>query len=120
MAQAYEITVILRPEGTDEQIKQHVTRVEEQVRKEGGALTATESWGRRRLAFPLKKQREGVYILLRAELDGPTVQRVQRALRLDDQVLRAMIIAADEASTGQAVPARGVTPIPAAREEWTR
>lgn len=101
MAQ-YEITLILRPEGTEEQLKQTVARAEELITKEGGTITATEAWGRRRLTFTLKKQREGVYFLLRAQGEPTAMDRLKRAFRLEESILRVMIVRLDEAAAAAA------------------
>ena len=111
----YEIVLILRPEGTEEQLKQAVARVEELIKKEGGAVTATEPWGRRRLAFPIKKQREGVYYLLRANADPLAIDRLKRSLRLEEAIVRVMIVRAT-LETPMTAPARSVTL--GARPEW--
>ena len=92
MVHHFEITLILRPEGTEEHVKQALARVEQVIRKEQGVITATESWGRRRLAFPLKKQREGVYYLLRVTAEPSAVDRFKRAFRLEDAIVRVMVI----------------------------
>ena len=107
MAQ-YEITLILRPEGMEEQLKQTVARAGELITKEGGAITATEAWGRRRLTFTLKKQREGVYFLLRVQGEPEAMDRLKRAFRLEETILRVMIVRADDAA---ATVATGAPPL---------
>ena len=97
MAQ-YEITLILRPEGTEEQLKHTVAHAGELITKEGGVITATEAWGRRRLTFTLKKQREGVFFLLRVQGEPAAMDRLKRAFRLEEIILRVMIVRVDDAA----------------------
>src|SRR3989338_9443284 len=107
----YEIVLILRQEGTEEQLKQTVARAEELIKKEGGAITATEPWGRRRLTFTLKKQREGVYYLLKVQGEPPAMDRLKHAFRMEEIILRVMIVRVDPAAAAPAAAA-GAPPYP--------
>ena len=116
MAHPYEIVVILRPEGTEDHVKQLLTKTEELIKKEGCTIATTESWGRRRLAFPIKKQKEGVYYLLKVDAEAPAIDRVKHAFRLDESIIRVMIVRADDALA--VAPARGTVTL-GQRPEWT-
>ena len=117
MTHPYELVLILRPEGTEEQLKTVLSRSEELIKKEGGQVVATEVWGRRRLAFPIKKQREGVYYLLRVALEASTVGRIKQALQLEEAIVRAMLLRSDDEAAAQPmrIPAMAT---PGARDEW--
>src|SRR3989338_3949946 len=91
----YEIVLILRPEGTEEQLKQMLTRAEDLIKKEGGTIPATDPGGSRRVAFAHKKQREGVYFLLRVDGEPAAMDRLKRAFRLEESILRLMTVRAD-------------------------
>jgi ribosomal protein S6 len=86
----YEILLLLDPEQAEARQDEIVARAREQVEKAGGTWQSHDAWGRRRLAYPVAKQAEGVYHLLVFEADGPTLDEVSRVLKIDDAVLRHM------------------------------
>ena len=117
MAHPYEIMLILRPEGTDDHVKQILARAEELIKKEGVAIAANEPWGRRRLATPSQRQREGVYHVFKISAEPAAVARLQRAFRLDESTLRVLIVRAETPTA----TAAGVTAAAAPeREDWAR
>jgi small subunit ribosomal protein S6 len=86
----YEILLLLDPEQAETRQDEIVARAREQVEKSGGTWQSHDAWGRRRLAYPIAKQAEGVYHLLVFDADGPTLDEVSRVLKIDDAVLRHM------------------------------
>jgi len=88
--------MILRPELSEEQMKQLVARVEDAILKAGGQIEQSQAWGRRRLASPIAKHREGVYHLVVFQVDPAAIDRLRRAYRLDEQILRALIVRQDQ------------------------
>ena len=87
-AKEYETIYILRPDIDADSADRLGTRIAEVVTRENGKLTKVESWGRRRLAYDVKKHRRGVYILLKYLGSGRVVSEVERNLRLSDSVLK--------------------------------
>jgi small subunit ribosomal protein S6 len=86
----YEILLLLDPDQAEARQDEIVARAREQVEKGGGTWQSHDAWGRRRLAYPIAKQAEGVYHLLVFDADGPTLDEVSRVLKIDDAVLRHM------------------------------
>jgi len=86
----YEILLMLDPEQADARQDEIVSRAREQIEKGGGTWQSHDVWGRRRLAYPIAKQAEGVYHLIVFEADGSTLDEVSRVLKIDDAVLRHM------------------------------
>jgi small subunit ribosomal protein S6 len=86
----YEILLLLDPDQAEARQEEIVSRAREQVEKSGGTWQSHDAWGRRRLAYPIAKQAEGVYHLIVFEADGPTLDEVSRVLKIDDAVLRHM------------------------------
>lgn len=84
----YETIFILQPNVTRESSESISTRLADVVAREGGKLTRVESWGRRRLAYPVGKQKRGVYVYLRFLGRGGLVSEVERNLRLLDDVIK--------------------------------
>ena len=86
----YEILLLLDPDQAEARQDEIVARTREQVEKSGGTWQSHDAWGRRRLAYPIRKQAEGVYHLVVFDADGPTLDEVSRVLKIDDAVLRHM------------------------------
>ncbi|HZS33585.1 MAG TPA: 30S ribosomal protein S6 [Methylomirabilota bacterium] len=80
--------LILDPRLTDEEIAQLGSRVQEGLVALGGEVLTSEDWGRRRLVFELRKQREGHYVLLQLRATPAIVREYERQLRLNEAVLR--------------------------------
>jgi small subunit ribosomal protein S6 len=87
---SYEILLLLDPEQAEARQDEIVARAREQVEKGGGTWQSHDAWGRRRLAYPIAKQAEGVYHLLVFDAEGATLDEVSRVLKIDDAVLRHM------------------------------
>jgi small subunit ribosomal protein S6 len=78
----------LRPDIDADGAEKIGSRVAEVIARESGRLTKVESWGRRRLAYDIKKHRRGVYLCLKYLGSGKVVSEVERNLRLSDAVLK--------------------------------
>jgi small subunit ribosomal protein S6 len=84
----YETIYILRPDIDADGAEKINTRLSEVVTRESGRLTKVESWGRRRLAYDIGKQRRGVYMYLKYLGGGKVVAEIERNLRLSDGVIK--------------------------------
>ena len=87
-AREYETIYILRPDIDADGAEKLGTRLAEVVTRESGRLTKVESWGRRRLAYDIGKQRRGVYMYLKYLGGGKVVSEIERNLRLFDGVIK--------------------------------
>ena len=87
-AREYETIYILKPDIDADNAERIGTRVADVVSREAGRLTKVESWGRRRLAYDIGKQRRGVYMYLKYLGGGKVVSEIERNLRLADGVLK--------------------------------
>jgi small subunit ribosomal protein S6 len=87
-AREYETIYILKPDIDADGAERVGTRLAEVVGREAGRLTKVESWGRRRLAYDIGKQRRGVYMYLKYLGNGKTVSEIERNLRLTDGVIK--------------------------------
>lgn len=92
----YELVYILQPDLDEQSILAVNERVEQHVASSNGAMTTTELWGRRTLAYPIKKHFEGHYILQRFTLDPDKVTELDRILRLNENVMRYLVLRTDE------------------------
>ena len=86
----YEILLIFDPRPTDEEVAALLTRLGESLKGLGAELGKAESWGKRRLAYDLRKQREGTYAVLECSAEPAAIKEFERQLRLNEQVLRFM------------------------------
>lgn len=87
-AREYETIYILRPDIDADGAEKVSTRIADAITREKGRLTKVELWGRRRLAYPIAKQRRGVYVYVKYIGGGHVVSEVERNLGLADNVLR--------------------------------
>ena len=84
----YETLVILDPRLNEEEVAALLTKVQETLKTLGGELGKAESWGKRRLAYDMRKQREGTYAVLESKAEPATIKEFERQLKLNEQVLR--------------------------------
>jgi small subunit ribosomal protein S6 len=84
----YETIYILRGDVDADTAEKVQARVGEVVARESGKLTKVEAWGRRKLAYPVAKQKKGVYVFVKYVGQGGLVQEVERNLKLQDSVLK--------------------------------
>jgi small subunit ribosomal protein S6 len=103
-AREYETIYILRPDVDTEGAGKVATRVTEVVAREAGMLSKVESWGRRKLAYPVRKYRKGVYLYLRFVGGGALVTELERNFRmLKDSVLKFQTVQLGEVEDVAAV-----------------
>jgi small subunit ribosomal protein S6 len=85
---AYEILVIIDPRPTDEEVAAVLVQLGEQIKGLGAEVTNVENWGKRRLAYDIRKQREGTYGVLTVNAEPAMIKEFERQLRLNEKVLR--------------------------------
>ena len=95
-AREYETIYILRFDIDAEAAERIQARLGDAVTREGGKLVKVETWGRRKLAYPLKKHRRGVYVFLKYVGSGGLVAEVERNLKLQDAVVKYMTVQSAE------------------------
>ena len=88
----YELVCIVQPELDEAAFKGAVERVQGWVTESGGSVDKVDVWGRRRLAYPIRKQREGQYVLLNLTLEPKTTGDLERNIRFLEPVMRHMLV----------------------------
>ena len=88
----YEMMYILRPDIPEEQVQQEVTRYREFLEQYNAQDINIKIWGKRRLAYPIGKFQDGIYVLVNYTADGKQVAPLERAMRLSEQVIRYMTL----------------------------
>lgn len=92
----YEEIFIVRPDVTDDDVGKLITQMEGVVSGAGGKVEKVDRMGRRRLAYRVKKNREGTYVLFTLEGSGETVKELERRLKVTDAVIKFMTVRIDE------------------------
>ena len=93
----YEIMFIAAPNTADDELRKLTSQLETVVADQGGQVTKTDLWGRRKLAYRIGKFDEGVYTFVHLEGSGKEIAEVERRLRVTDFVIRHMTVRTDEA-----------------------
>jgi len=91
----YEVMVILDPELEERTVAPSLDTFLNVVRQDGGTVGKVDIWGRRRLAFEIKKKTEGIYAILDISCSPAGVQELDRQLNLNEAVLRTKVIRPD-------------------------
>lgn len=87
----YELIVILHPDMDEQNVEANVERIKGWITAAGGNITKQEPWGKRRMAYRIRKQIEGHYVLFQAEMDPATTSDLERNLSLTEQVMRFLL-----------------------------
>lgn len=88
----YETTFIIQPELSDEGVEQMCTRLEGVLEKAGATKLFYDDMGKRRLAYPIRKFQKGHYLTMFYLDEGSACEELERAMRLDDSVLRFLTV----------------------------
>ena len=87
----YEIVFILTPEANEGEVNAAVERVSAFITERGGKVSEHEVWGLRRLAYPINKFMEGIYVLAKFTLDANDVLALDRSLNTSEDVIRHLV-----------------------------
>ena len=89
---SYELVLIVSPEVVDEEMPEFITKLSELVNKVGGSVDEINQWGRRKLAYPIKRSTEGNYLLTKVQMKPAMTKELEANLRLSGKVLRHLLI----------------------------
>lgn len=92
----YEVTYIAHPDLDADAFKQLNDQVQSWIKDGGGQVDKADIWGKRKLAYALKKQKEGQYVLLHTHMQPTTCAQLERQFGLQESVLRFLIVAIEE------------------------
>ena len=92
----YESAVLINATLDDEQIQSQITRIKEVITSNDGEIKEIEDWGRKRLAYPIHKNKIGYYVFFRYEAQNTSVAKLERMFNLDEQLLRYLTLKLDE------------------------
>jgi small subunit ribosomal protein S6 len=105
----YELMLVLRPDAPDERAAAVIDRTTRHVVASGGQIIKVAPWGRRRLAYPIDRYREGSYHIVVFEAPGESILELERSLQITEEVLRYLVTRAikpvkvrrDQSATGE-------------------
>jgi len=93
---SYELVFIVHPEVDEDGLTAVTEKVEGLIKRNGGKVTRIEPWGLRRLAYPIQKQWDGQYVLVRLELESQSVVGLEHDLGLTEQIMRHLVVRVEE------------------------
>ena len=88
----YELMVILDPELDDRTVQPSLERFLKVVTTDGGSVDNVDIWGRRRLAYDIKKKSEGIYTVVNFTAEPATAKELDRQLGLNESVMRTKLL----------------------------
>ncbi len=88
----YELVFILNANLSEDDFTRVLEKVNDQITKLGGTVTETNQWGKRRLAYPIKKQAEGNYVLEKVQIKQTALKELDSSLKLSEDVLRYLFV----------------------------
>jgi small subunit ribosomal protein S6 len=87
---------IVKPDLDDQAVQQEIEKVGQLIQSNGGQVKKVTPWGKRRLAYTVKENREGHYVVAEFDLEQAKVQEVERVLKISDTVFRHLLVRQDE------------------------
>ncbi len=107
----YESLFIIRSSLNDEETSSLVEKMKGVVEKNGATLMKAENWGRKKLAYEIKRERKGTYAYLYFKGPGPVVGELERSYRLEDSIIKFLTVRLKSELTARRGPAeaQGVT-----------
>lgn len=91
----YELVLIVVPQLDDEGLATFTERVSGWITAVNGTVTGTNVWGRRQLAYAIRKHTEGIYVMVNFQLAPGATRELERNLKLDEQIIRHLIVRPD-------------------------
>ncbi len=88
----YELVVIFQPELDETAFAAALEKLQGWIKEAGGEIEKTDIWGRRKLAYPIKKQREGWYALLETKMPPAFIRTLESNMRIDQNIMRSLIV----------------------------
>jgi small subunit ribosomal protein S6 len=92
----YEIMYIIRPNIDDEAKKALVERFNNILTENGAEITNVKEWGKRRLAYEIKKYRDGIYMIVNVVAEPKAVQEFDRLAKINDDIIRHIVVKEEE------------------------
>ncbi len=109
---SYDLVYIVKPDLDNEAIAAIVERVTQRLKEQGATIEHAEVWGKRRMAFPIQRYREGHYVFVRFSAPGDRIPEIRHNLKIVEDVLRSSIVLAVGAIAPPKTAAAPAAPAP--------
>ena len=113
----YETVIIARQDISTQQVEALTEQMSEFITDGGGTVAKVEHWGLRNLAYKVKKNRKGHYVLLNLDAPIPAVKEMERNLLLSEDILRHMTLRVEELEEGDSVMMQSKSQRPSSRRD---
>ncbi len=92
----YEVAIVLAPTLTEDEVEQSTETFKKAAEEKGAQIADIEQWGKRKLAYPIKKHTEGIYVIVTLEeLSAEAVGELERRFKVSDSVIRFLTVRID-------------------------
>lgn len=95
----YEMVMIISPDVAEEEVPGTIDKVGQFITGRGGEVAEVDRWGRRRLAYPIKRYTEGNYVLTQFKLDPTQIADLEASLELTEEVIRYLVVRVEESGS---------------------
>ena len=92
----YEVVFVAAPTLTSEELDGFINHIQTVVESKNGKVVKIDNWGKKSLAYKIKRFREGFYVVLSIEGDGSTIAELERRFRVTDYIIRFITVRIDE------------------------
>lgn len=96
MVKQYETVFIATPVLSDAQVKETVDKYRDLITQAGGEIVHEESWGLKKLAYPIQKKTTGFYQLIEFKAEGEFIDRLETQFRRDERIIRFLTVLMDK------------------------
>jgi small subunit ribosomal protein S6 len=90
----YEVSILLHPD-LEIDLEKATGRVEKIITDNGGTITNTDNWGKRKLAYPIQKHEYAMYMFYTVDMPGEAIRKIESLLNITDEVIRFLIVRPD-------------------------
>jgi|SRR5579863_1005395 len=103
---SYETIFIVKPSLSEDEVEKTIVKIKEVIQKNGGEPSKVENWGKRKLAYEVRKEKRGTYVLLSFKGSGSLVTELERNYRLDESIIKFITLKLDTRKKEAASPAK--------------
>ena len=93
---SYELMFIVHPDVEESAFNELVEKVNGWIKDSGGVVEKTDLWGKRKLAYPIQKQNDGQYVLIKTQLEPEFCSQLEHNMGLQESVMRFLLTAVEE------------------------
>jgi small subunit ribosomal protein S6 len=90
--QLYESIFVVRPSLSDEDTTKVIDKIKGVVEKSGATILKSENWGKKKLAYEVKRERKGTFVYLHFKSEGRVISELERSYRLEDSVIKFLTV----------------------------